>query len=378
MAHSVNLCLQDCAKPSRPDRDALALMKELYNLIQLSPKPLAWFNRLKDELAPQNPTPKPLCPTRWTVRTAAIDTVLKNYALLYPELEKINEDSSGEGSTKAAGLLPLMEKFSTYFNLKLSYLAFVATEQLAITLQGKDVNAQVTISAVNATKSFLQRQRSTESFNTFYQSAVVESQSQKLTSEPLLSRQSSQYQSVEAYFRQQYFEVLDILNNELERRFDQESLKLLIEIERLLVDACNGNAGQPSRTLQELCESEIDFKRLEAQLAMLPDLVKTVNLQSVSQGQVVIRQVIAISTVCDIMNSSFFGKSMFSEVYELLRIYLTVPMTSASAERTFSTLRYGGPEVQYTNTNTHTQNTNRNTQNTNTNTQTQIEIRKHK
>ena len=31
--------------------------------------------------------------------------------------------------------------------------------------------------------------------------------------------------------------------------------------------------------------------------------------------------------------------SMFSEVHKLLRIYLTVPITSASAERTFSTLR---------------------------------------
>ena len=258
---------------------------------------------------------------------------------MFLELEKIHEDFSGEGSTKAAGLLPLMEKFSTYFGLKLSYLAFVATEQLAITLQGKDVNAQVSISAVNATKSFLQRQRSTESFDTFYQSAVIESQNQKLTSEPVLSRQNSQYQSVEAYFRQQYFEVLDILKNELERRFDQESLKLLVEIERLLIDACNGNARQPSGTLQELYESEIDFKRLEAQLAMLPDLVKTVNLQNASQGQVVITQVTANSTVCDMMNNSSFGKAMFSEVHKLLRIYLTVPMTSASAERTFSTLK---------------------------------------
>ena len=89
LAHSVNLCLQDCAKSSRPVRDALALVKESYNLIQLSPKRLAWFNRLKDKLAPENPTLKLLCPTRWTVRSSAIDAVLKNYALLY--------------STKAAG-----------------------------------------------------------------------------------------------------------------------------------------------------------------------------------------------------------------------------------------------------------------------------------
>ena len=109
---------------------------------------------------------------------------------MYPELKKIHEDSSEEGPTKAAGLIPLMEKFSTYFGLKLSYIAFVATEQLAITLQGEDVNAQVSTPAVNANKSCLQRQRSTESFNTFYQSAVVESQSQELTSELVLSWQN--------------------------------------------------------------------------------------------------------------------------------------------------------------------------------------------
>ena len=48
-----------------------------------------------------------------------------------------------------------MEKFETYFGLKLSYEAFVATEQLATTLRAKDVNAYICTEAVNATKSFL-------------------------------------------------------------------------------------------------------------------------------------------------------------------------------------------------------------------------------
>ena len=53
-----------------------------------------------------------------------------------------------------------------------------------------------------------------------------------------------------ASIRQQYFEVLDTLYNKREHRFDQESFKLLVEIERLLIDACYGNAGQTSHTLQ--------------------------------------------------------------------------------------------------------------------------------
>lgn len=44
--------------------------------------------------------------------------------------------------------------------------------------------------------------------------------------------------------------------------------------------------------------------------------------------------------VCDMMNGTCIGKVMFSEVHQLIRLYLTVPMTSATAERTFSTLRY--------------------------------------
>ena len=65
---------------------------------------------------------------------------------------------------------------------------------------------------------------------------------------------------------------------------------------------------------------------------MLHDFVQ---LSKASQG---IKQITKIGTICDIMNSNDFGKLMFNEIHKLLRIYLTVPMTSATAERTFSSL----------------------------------------
>ena len=60
-----------------------------------------------------------------------------------------------------------MEKFSTFFGLKLAYLVFVATEQLATTLQAKNVNAQICIRAACAAKNFLLRHRTTSNFNLF-------------------------------------------------------------------------------------------------------------------------------------------------------------------------------------------------------------------
>lgn len=54
LAHSVNLCLQECSRKCRAISDALNLVGEMHNFIQNSPKRLALFNNLKAELAPHN------------------------------------------------------------------------------------------------------------------------------------------------------------------------------------------------------------------------------------------------------------------------------------------------------------------------------------
>ncbi len=105
VAHCLNLCLQDCAHKCPCIRDALALASDLASLIRASPKWLALFRYLKEQLSPGSPGLKPLCPTRWTVRTGALDSILKNYSVISEELEQIGEESHSESSRKALGLL---------------------------------------------------------------------------------------------------------------------------------------------------------------------------------------------------------------------------------------------------------------------------------
>ena len=76
------------------------------------------------------------------MRCASLDTVLKIYNVLCEEFTQIGVDSSGESSTKALGLLALLEKFSTYFGLKFAHSLFGASEQLSLTIQYKDLNVQ--------------------------------------------------------------------------------------------------------------------------------------------------------------------------------------------------------------------------------------------
>ena len=68
---------------------------------------------------------------------------------------------------------------------------------------------------------------------------------------------------------------------------------------------------------------------------MPPDVAHTVN----EQCHLGIKKATFISTICEVFNFGHHTKAMLNKVHQLLRIYLTVPMTTATAERTFSTLR---------------------------------------
>ena len=112
-------------------------------------------------------------------------------------------------------------------------------------------------------------------------------------------------------------------------------MAILHEMEDILISSCNGTVNKPSNQLCNLYSSDIDVNRLIPQLSVMPEVVNIFNKESGST----VKKVTTVRTICDIMNNTSSSKVMFSEVDKLLKIYLTVPMTTATAERTFSTMR---------------------------------------
>lgn len=191
-------------------------------LIRFLPKCLSLFEPMQSQLSHNSLSPslKPLSPTCWTVRIGAINAVLANYEVLCDALCKIHEESYDEYAMKAGGILHAMEKFCTFFGLHLSHLVFSATEQLSLNLQGIDTTVQETIQASNLALKYLERQRSDEAFNCFYDHLTETSK--KLTSEPSLPQYTRyprriddgepahRFETPKAYFQQQYFELFDL------------------------------------------------------------------------------------------------------------------------------------------------------------------------
>ena len=69
--------------------------------------------------------------------------------------------------------------------------------------------------------------------------------------------------------------------------------------------------------------------------SMLPDLIET-RKKKLSPGEVPISKMTNVHTLCDVLNQDMpMNGEMFSEVKHLLKIFYTIPVTTATAERSY-------------------------------------------
>ena len=237
-----------------------------------------------------------------------------------------------------------MESFSIFFSLKLAYLVYTPAEQFSINLQARDTIACEALRGARLLSSHYSSLRNEAAFTSFYKTVLELSSS--LTDGPVLPRyqkapkrfegaQPHRFSSPEEMYRVTYFEALDYACGEVQRRFDQSDLATVSEIESLLLDASNGKTPtEISTTVQDFFREKIDLSRFNIQLQMLPDALKTA-----FPGSNSIKAVTSIRTIADALNQSDVVKGMLSEVDKVLKAYFSFPVTSATAERAFSSLR---------------------------------------
>ena len=141
--HNLQLIIQEAAAVNPLIRDVMTTVQTICNLIRGSPKRLAIFKTIQDENKTMSCSPlKPLCPTRWTCRAKAVQSVTENYESLVKSIQAIIEEGGpSEGVKLALGLLRNMFDFSVFYGLHMSKEIFSATELLAARRQKKKLSA---------------------------------------------------------------------------------------------------------------------------------------------------------------------------------------------------------------------------------------------
>ena len=346
LAHCINLSVQQVAHKVKSIKEGLNFAMDMIQLIKLSPKREVVLEKVKQqqELSSNASKVKSLCPTRWTARTGAMQAIIDNYVPLRETME-ISSHGMDDCSRRANGMLSLMDKFSTYFGLKLSILIFSMIEQLSINLQAKETNVDDCFLAVDLCIKSLERLRTDVKFKSFYDTVALKA-SEVSCDPPVLPRQRQvprrlddgapqhSFSSVEEYYRKEYFEAIDTVKGDLHRRFQQENFLFIRSVEALLIDSANGRNISLSPRFKKLYKNDIDMDKLIIHLEALQDVVRSAHLDNIA-----IKQVTRVNTLCDIFNNQPCLKTIFTEIHTLLRLYLTIPVTTASAERSFSALK---------------------------------------
>ena len=205
---------------------------------------------------------------------------------------------------KANGYLTSMTQFSMFFGLKLSYLIFLATEQLSLTLQGKilqyrkEFRLLLSLWNIYKTKELM--------ISTMLFTLKVLADSKDLTSEPVLPCQRRHPRKIDSNSAGHdlsptlessiYYEALDTVTTELKHRLCQEhGMPVAAKLEKLLVSAANTTINRES-DITDIYSKDLDAVHLATQLQILPQLLHTCSPQSAVQ------RITNVRALCDIMN----------------------------------------------------------------------------
>ena len=166
--------------------------------------------------------------------------------------------------------LKLVDFLAKWNNLKLILDCNLHFFYLVQHIQSVDITVQEAIRGASLLVSHLKSLRVEAMYNRFYDQTLKESQ--PLTEEPKLPRKrklpkwldsgssAHQYQSAKDLYRHAYYEALDLISEEVIRRFEQEDLFLIKEIEVLMIKHANGSfQGTIPETINNFLKDDVDL-----------------------------------------------------------------------------------------------------------------------
>ena len=168
--YALNLAVGDTIKQCQLMKSTLEVTTEISKLIKKSPKRDSLFQKLKSELAPESPSFRVLCPTRWTVRAAFLQSVSDNYEVLFGVWNEAQSSHlDGEMRARIIGVETQMHTFDFLFGISLGNLLLRHTDNLSKTLQLKSLSAAERQRLAKLTTQILQSLRVEDQFKSFYE-----------------------------------------------------------------------------------------------------------------------------------------------------------------------------------------------------------------
>jgi len=228
--HALNLAVGAALKQSKVCCDSLDVAFEICRLVRFSPKRQSAFERIQlddsfdNELS--NTGIRSFCATRWTVRGAAVVSILDNYGTLMKLWNECLETRlEADVKCRIIGVKTQMCEYKVFFGLQLSAKILGITDNLSKALQQQSMSAAEGQEIADISVQTLKAMRTDTEFIVFYH-FVNKLRQNNNVAEAVLPRgkraprrfevgisEGSSCNSIEDHYRRQYFEALDCAIN---------------------------------------------------------------------------------------------------------------------------------------------------------------------
>ena len=166
--HSLNLAASDTLQKCKLMKSALEITHEITKLVKYSPRKEYLFHQIKDELAPECPGIRVLCPTRWTVRAESMKNIIENHSVLaelWDHACSVVKDT--DMIARIRGVAAQMTLLDFFYGLVLGELLLQHTDNLSRALQHSSISAAEGPVIATMTVTTLRSLRADDSFNVF-------------------------------------------------------------------------------------------------------------------------------------------------------------------------------------------------------------------
>lgn len=274
-----------------------------------------------------------LCETRWIERHDALITFKQLYVYVVRALENISHEANPESSSKATLYLNSVTKCDFLISLEVAVTCFAYTLELSISLQSKQQDLSKALSDVMVISSALKelRENADKHFKQIFKdvSDLAKLANVEICMPRTCDRQTHRVninsKDPETYFKVSVFlPFLDFIVQALHVRFDQR-LSDIIPLEGLIPSNFSMYDDDTILKAADIYAKDLpgnDSSILKAELHIWRCQWKNKELKPNS----------AIETLPHCSN-------VLSNIKILLQLFATLPVTSATPERTFSTLK---------------------------------------
>ena len=338
--------LVDSVKHLPSAGEFFCLLERLYVFISTTKAHAVFMQKQKDLHPDKQPMQlQRLSDTRWTARHSAVNAVCCTYDSILATLKDIGCDVSDHSKAiDARGLDHEVRSFKFLLSLIIFDTILSCTKHLSDQLQSSHIDLASAAELVTGTNLTLQEYRSDGMWSKMYTYAKsvadlhnIEILPTTPASRPVRQRRPPQHLDDSAVFESTgsrelamhseafkidfYFPILDNFIAELGRRFDEKNLSIMSAIQACHPESSNfmtPHALQPLVSAYGLSINEIESEAKVAKRVLEKKDLGNIN---------------------DVFLVLLPHKETFPNIFKLVRIALTIAVSTAQCERSFSTLK---------------------------------------